>query len=376
MEDERENEERLKEKMLHESVRVQKTLYMQEQLAKRHQAEERLLEQLLNEQRVIDGLEGSLDESMERTAETRHYNRELKESMERQVYALHGISEDMLTGMQEYKNAYYRGCAAALFLLSVGLTVLCGLLHGFGEGITLLVLAGTALQGALLAQEKKRVLCLDVLCRLLYLLLFPLLLIMFVLYELGYAEYERFLPYASMGALALTVLGTFSYFLYNPYHKAHRRVRSARGQIGEIEKIAGKEARKSRRLREKAEKRSRRQAEKEEEALRRRQAKEGAAAARAEERKEAAAARREQWQEWKGRLTNRIKKKSEKPETIALRTEEPKPETAALKSDEPGTAQGSEGLAGKPDVAAEQINGEAAAAVEPSLVLDGITENI
>ncbi|MCI8566451.1 MAG: hypothetical protein HFI39_09085 [Lachnospiraceae bacterium] len=260
MEDERENGERSRDQALRESVRVQKTLYMQEQLAKRHQAEERLLEQLLKEQRVIDGLQGSLEENIERTVETRHYNQELQESMEQQVYALHGISGDMLTGMREYKNAYYRGCAAALFLLSAGLTVLCGLLHGFGGQITLLMLAGTALEGALLAQEKRRILCLDVFCRLSYLLLFPLMLVLFVFYELGYAQYEQLLPYVSIGALALAVLGTFSYFLYNPYRRERRRVRSARGQIGEIEKIAGKEVRKSRRMREKAEKRSARQA--------------------------------------------------------------------------------------------------------------------
>ena len=51
MEDERENEGRSQDKILRESVRVQKTLYMQEQLSKRRQTEERLLEQLLKDQR-------------------------------------------------------------------------------------------------------------------------------------------------------------------------------------------------------------------------------------------------------------------------------------------------------------------------------------
>lgn len=284
MEDERQDRQLPENGALRESVRVQKTLYMQEQLAKRRETEEKLLEQLLEEQRVIDGLQSSLDENMERTAETRDYNRELKESMERQVYALHGISEDTLTGMREYGNAYYRGCAAALFFLSSGMVVLCGVLHGFGEGITLLMLAGTALQGALLAQEKKRVFFLDALCRLLYLLLFPLMLVLFVCYELGYREYDFFLPYVSMGALALTVLGTISYFLYNPYRKERRRVRSARGQIGEIEKIAGKEVRRSRKSRIKEEKQRE------------------AAAVRQEKRREAREARRQWFAKWKERL--------------------------------------------------------------------------
>lgn len=302
MEDERQDRQLPENGALRESVRVQKTLYMQEQLAKRRETEEKLLEQLLEEQRVIDGLQSSLDENMERTAETRDYNRELKESMERQVYALHGISEDTLTGMREYGNAYYRGCAAALFFLSSGMVVLCGVLHGFGEGITLLMLACTALQGALLAQEKKRVFFLDALCRLLYLLLFPLMLVLFVCYELGYWEYGFFLPYVSMGALALTVLGTISYFLYNPYRKERRRVRSARGQIGEIEKIAGKEVRRSRKSRIKEEKRFRKQADKDEAAALRRQERDEVAAVRQEKRREAREARRQWFARWKERL--------------------------------------------------------------------------
>ena len=352
MEDERENEKQPEDRMLRESVRVQKTLYLQEQLAKRHQEETRLLEQLLEEQRVIDGLQGSLEENMERTAETRHYNRELKESMEQQVYALHGISEDLLKGMREYKNAYYRGCAAALFFLSAGLTLLCGRLHGFGEGITLLMLAGTALEGALLAQERKRILFLDVLCRLLYLLLFPMMLVLFVFYELGYAQYGRFLPYVSMGALLLTVAGTFSYFAYNPYRKAGRRARSARGQIGEIEKIAGREARKSRRLREKEEKRFRIRVGKEEEA-----------ALRLERKQEAAAARRERWQEWKGRLARRIKRQAEKPE------QRTKGEAEAAEA-----APAARVISAKED--ASFTEEAAVCAEETSLPFDGITENI
>ena len=35
---------------------------------------------------VIDGLQGSLEENIERTVETRHYNQELQESMEQQVF--------------------------------------------------------------------------------------------------------------------------------------------------------------------------------------------------------------------------------------------------------------------------------------------------
>ena len=155
-----------------ESMRVQKAAYIRQQVEKQRAAEDALLERLLQEQQVIDKLKESMDENMERTLETRQYNREFQERIQAQVYALHGLSADGLRGMREYKNAYYRGCTAGLFLMSVLLGVLCGFLNGFSSEICLFMLACIAMEGALLAQEEKRPLLLKGICKILYLFAF------------------------------------------------------------------------------------------------------------------------------------------------------------------------------------------------------------
>lgn len=112
-----------------ENLRVQKAEYIRRQLEKQRQAEDTRLEQMMQEQRMIDALQKSMDDSMEGTAESRKYNREFQERINAQVYAMHGLSVDKLQGMKEYKRACYKGGAAALFLLSLVLVVLCGVLQ-------------------------------------------------------------------------------------------------------------------------------------------------------------------------------------------------------------------------------------------------------
>lgn len=247
-----------------ESLRVQRTEYIRQQMRKRQEEEDALLEQLLQEQRVIDGLQKQIDENLEQTEESSKYNREFKESMNSQIYALHGISEDKLEGMREYKNAYYKGCAFSLFLLSAALIVLSGVLHGFDSEICIFMLAYTGMEGALLAQEKKQWKLMRWLCRLLYLFIFPTMMVMFVCYELNFPEYDVFLPYATAAGICILCLATLSYFLYNPYRSAGKKMREAKDHIEEIERIARKEVRKNQKGHKKEEKTLRKKLQKEE----------------------------------------------------------------------------------------------------------------
>lgn len=237
-----------------ESMRVQRTEYIRQQMQKRQEKENALMAQLLQEQRVIDGLQEQINEDLEQTEESSKYNREFKESMNAQIYALHGISEDKLEGMREYKNAYYQGSAFSLFLLSAALIILCGVLHGFQSEICVLMLAYTGIEGALLTQGGKRWKFLDWLCKLLYLLMFPVMMVMFVCYELEYPEYGLFMPYVVAAGISVLVFTTVSYFMYNPYRDAKKKIRDAKDHIGEIEKIARKEVNKNQKVRKKEEK--------------------------------------------------------------------------------------------------------------------------
>lgn len=246
-----------------ESMRVQKTEYIRQQMRKRQEREDALMAQLLEEQRVIDGLQKRIDENLEQTEESGKYNKEFKESMNAQIYALHGISEDKLQGMREYKNAYYQGSAFSLFLLSAALILLCGALHGFQSEICVFMLAYTGIEGALLMQGEKRAKMLDWLCRVLYFLMFPVMMVMFVCYELGFAEYEKLLPYATVAGLLVLMLATVSFFLYSPYRGVKKNVREAKNHIEDIEKTARRQVRKNEKARIKEEKKTDRRLKKE-----------------------------------------------------------------------------------------------------------------
>ena len=239
---------------LAENIRVQKAAYVKERLEQQHAEEKAALEQLFQEQKVIDNMRESMADSMGQTAETRKYNEEFKERINAQIYAMYDVSPDKLEGMREYKNAYYRGFAASFFLLSVALTLFCGLVYDFSSQLCLLMLACTAIEGALLAQDQNRSKLLNLFCRALCLLLFPLMTAIFVCFEMGYAEYALFLPYISIGGICVSVIGTVSYFLYNPYRQVKKKLSRAKKQIDGIERTAEKQVRKNQRLRVKEEK--------------------------------------------------------------------------------------------------------------------------
>ncbi len=237
-----------------ESLKIQKAEWIYSQIQKQREAEDALFEQIRQEQDVLDRLNQSIEKNMERTREARKYNQEFQEHMDSQVYAMYGITEDKLQGIREYRNAYYQGCAFSLFLLSVALVALCGVLHGFQSQICLFMIAFTGIEGTLLAQEKKRGKILDIICKILYLLMFPLMMVVFICFELGYQEYHMILPWLAIFGICVLVVGTAAYFFHNPYRKEKRKVGEARDTIREIEKTARKEVRKNQKSREKSEK--------------------------------------------------------------------------------------------------------------------------
>ena len=242
------------EKKLTESLRVRKIGYMKQQVERQRAAEDLLTEQIMEEQRILDETLGEIDDQIACTEKSRKYNREMQEELNARVYGMHGISGDKIQGMQESKSAYYRGCAFSLFFLSVVLTLLCGFLHGFSADVTLFMLCYTAIEGALLAKDEKRSRWLAFLCRVLYLLMFPAMMVLFVCYELGYPEYGQFLPFMTAGGIVIVILAVASVFLYDPYRKDKKRLRTARNYMSDIEKLARKEINKNRKIRDREEK--------------------------------------------------------------------------------------------------------------------------
>ena len=216
---------------LKESLRIQKSQWIKEQIKRQREAEDAVLEQMIEEQRVIDGLNSDINENLDRTRESRKFNQEFQEKINTQIYEMNGITEDKLKGMREYKNAYYQGCAFSLFLLSVVMIGICGVLHGFESQICLFMIACTGVEGALLAQDKWRNKLVNILCKLLYLMVFPVMMVIFVCYELKYPEYDLFLPYFAMGIVVVLIIGTAAFFFYDPYKQDKKRVKNAKDYI-------------------------------------------------------------------------------------------------------------------------------------------------
>ena len=61
-------------KNIKESVRVQKTEYIRQQLKQRQEAEDALLVRLMQEQQVIDSLQGQIHENLEQTELSGKFN--------------------------------------------------------------------------------------------------------------------------------------------------------------------------------------------------------------------------------------------------------------------------------------------------------------
>ena len=249
---------------LNESMRIKKSEWIRDQIRRQREAEDAILEQMFEEQKVIDSLNEDINENLNRTTESRKFNQEFRQKMNTQIYEMNGVTEDKLKGIREYKNAYYQGCAFSLFLLSVVMIVICGVLHGPDSQVCLFMIACAGVEGALLAQDKWKNKFLSAVCKVLYLLIFPIMMTAFVCYELKYPEYELFLPYFAMGIVVALVIATAAFFLYDPYKADKKRVKDAKDSIAEVEKIAKRQVKKSQKIRQKEEKKTLRIQRKEE----------------------------------------------------------------------------------------------------------------
>ena len=128
-----------------------------------------------------------------------------------------------------------------VFFLSLILTGICGYLHGFGSELCIFMAFYTAIEGTLLTNGKRQHALLDMVTRILYLLLFPAMLIVFVCFELGFTEYGIVVPVLTIAGVVILVLGAVSYFVYDPYRLDRKNHKKADRYIRDIEKAAVKE---------------------------------------------------------------------------------------------------------------------------------------
>lgn len=285
--------------------RIGKVMRLEEEAKRQSEIEKLRAKRIRQEQEYIDRMSLSVENHLRNTKEEQRYNEQFEERIRTEVYRMHGISEDKLQGMTEYRNAWYQGTAFAMFFLSLVLIAICGILHGFGSEICIFMAFYTAIEGALLSNGRKQSLFFTVLTKGVYLLLFPVMLVTFTCYELGFEEYALLVPVFAVAGVVVLMIGALSYFLYDPYRMDRRNRKKANRYIVEIEKAALKEVRlkekafakqekKQAKLTQKQEKRQEKLVQKEED----RTKKAAARDERRRQRKEEWAARRARWRAW------------------------------------------------------------------------------
>lgn len=252
-----------KEQWMKESLQMQKASWIQNEITKRREREDELLQQIFMEQKMLQELDEDMDENMTHAREGRKYREDMKERVNDRVYEIHDLSADKREGMREYKYAYRRGYALAMFFFSLALCVFVGFLHGITSQICLMLMFFTGVQAAIFVHQKQCFFLWRLICDIFSAVVFPVMLVLFVGYELKYGFYDFLLPICLIIGLVLLALTTASYFLYDPYRSARRRVGDAKSMIRSIERSAKKQVKKSQKQQAKDELRQNRLQQKE-----------------------------------------------------------------------------------------------------------------
>lgn len=239
-----------------DSIRVEQAKRIREQLQLDQKAQMEILNQMQQEQEILNALNRDINENFERLESAKEYNENFRRDINRQIFALHGVSGDKEQGIREYKNAYYQGGMFISFLISLILIGTCFVVHGPGENISLILLAMTGVESVLFTQEKKRGKVLDAICKFMSVLILPIMIILFVMYELQMQEYSFAMEVVEIAFVVLLFIGTFSYFIFDPYKEDKRKLHQAKEHIREIEKNAAKEIKNNQKKRMKLEKKN------------------------------------------------------------------------------------------------------------------------
>ena len=318
------------ERLTKESLQLQKVLWIREEVNKKRAQEDQLLDQIFREQQLLQEMDDDMDVNMEHAKEGRKYRADIRERVEDRVYEMHDLSADKREGMREYKQAYRRGYALAMFFLSLALCVFAGYLHGITSQICLVLLMFTGTQAALLVHEKECFAFWRVLCTFLGSIIFPGMLVLFIGYELHLDYYKFALPYSLAGAFVVLAITTAAYFLYDPYRAARRRISDAKSMIRTVEKSARKQVKKNQKILAKQDVKQQRLLKKEEEKAQKLQQKQENRAQKLQQKEELLLEQKEKAQGWFDKLRQKVKKPKQAEDDAVVKeneqAESPQPE--------------------------------------------------
>ena len=211
-----------------ESMAVQKSNWILQQIEGQRKAEDELRLKMVEEQKILEERSRSIEEGMQRNLQLRRYNEQRREELDAQVYGFYGISEDKRDGMKQYRAALFKGCAVILFVLSFAMTLVSAYLYGPLEKITIAMAGCVAVEGALMPGRGKRSNFLQGICNILYVTVFPGMIYLFIGYEFQFLEYHWILLGVISAVLLFSLIGCISYFVHNPYKNDKYGIRQAK----------------------------------------------------------------------------------------------------------------------------------------------------
>ena len=356
------------ERLTKESLQLQKVLWIREEVNKKRAQEDQLLDQIFREQQLLQEMDDDMDVNMEHAKEGRKYRADIRERVEDRVYEMHDLSADKREGMREYKQAYRRGYALAMFFLSLALCVFAGYLHGITSQICLVLLMFTGTQAALLVHEKECFAFWRVLCTFLGSIIFPGMLVLFIGYELHLDYYKFALPYSLAGAFVVLAITTAAYFLYDPYRAARRRISDAKSMIRTVEKSARKQVKKNQKILAKQDVKQQRLLKKEEEKAQKLQQKQENRAQKLQQKEELLLEQKEKAQGWFEKLRQKVKKPKRAEDDAIVeeneQAENPQPEVQTEVNAEGSSTEPAKDATGneaetEPETEVETIDAEA-----------------
>lgn len=95
--------------------RIGKVRKLEEEVRRQNELEQLRTKRIRKEQEYIEQMSKAVEDHLRNTREEQYYNEEFERLIRKDVYQMHGISEDKLQGMTEYRNAWYQGTAFGMF---------------------------------------------------------------------------------------------------------------------------------------------------------------------------------------------------------------------------------------------------------------------
>ncbi|MCR5746483.1 MAG: hypothetical protein K6G03_02140 [Lachnospiraceae bacterium] len=216
---------------------------IEEEALKKKELEERRSERIRLQQDYLNSLLENVTDNLSATDKEKQINDALEHDVRKQVLSMHGISEDKYEGMERRSAAINQGSESAIFLMSLILLLLSAFISRTLKGpvdVTLFICFMTAVEGTLLNHGARSKAIVWIL-RVVYYMLFPMMLIVFIMAILQISIFIQTMSIFAVFGVAVLLMGVIPYFIYNPYREEKKQLKQAHKYLKNMNKAAERE---------------------------------------------------------------------------------------------------------------------------------------